>query len=213
MRSFLAGIAVVQRFHPQHRCRSGWLPSIAARSGRHAFDRYTVSERQARDLVYDFARTIPDLDLAREVHCRVQIRVRTLSSHGQHVLGVRRQLIGYIESGSADCRDLARHHVDKRQLRDTVVIEERFVVRALQHVLIRADRTGGARALLHVRPFRYIASERRRSAACRYSSDENGTPLVGPLQGRTRTKPSAHRQIQTYSFDPPSLCRRDIQDP
>src|SRR5690242_4653103 len=49
-----------------------------------------------------------------------------------------------------DGHRLAGHRIDERELRRSVILEQVFVVRCLQHVFERSDWTRAARALLRV---------------------------------------------------------------
>ena len=176
-RNFVFQITAIQRLCPHERRRLIGAPAKRTRSGLNAGERNSFTARPVGDFPDDDSFAIEDLDILSESIHREKVRDRPLDFRDQEVLAVRRRCDFVVDRRLPDgcgaralsprCGRLrAGHHtIHYTELAREVVGEEFFVVRGLDHVLIRSDLCGFAVALLHIRSGRHRRRGRRKSAA------------------------------------------------
>ena len=85
----LVGIAAIERFCPNERCRIERMPLISTRSHLHAFAGDIVGQRNARDFVLHLARGVPDFHFFGKGILRVDVRKRAMDARYKEVFTVR----------------------------------------------------------------------------------------------------------------------------
>src|SRR5438128_4148641 len=123
MRHVLLRIPAIERLYPHDRGGLRWDPAKLPWPGLHAAERHTLRKGQARDLVDQHSRRVPNLHFLWKLARGMKVREGPMCPRHQNVLAVRRRSHAFQQPWLADRRDRAGRSVDLCQLRRRIVFE------------------------------------------------------------------------------------------
>ena len=186
-----------------------------ARSDHDAVDGDAIFERQAGDLVEHLAGAIPDFDVLGEGARGVEVGEGAVDSGDEDVFAIGRDARGFDDAGLADGGGFAGGDIDEGELRGGVILEEIFVVRRLEHVLMGDHGRCAAEAFLDVGSDGHEGFGRGGAAVGLHHLDEEAFAIGHPLHvggagcraaaaasaATARAGAAAHDGVDAHAFD------------
>ncbi len=127
------------------------------------------------------AGAVPDLEIDRKIVSGMQIGKGPVNTRNHEVVAIGRDKRCVENGGLADEAGPQRRRVHPGKLRGGIVLEEIFVVRVLQHVLISADGAGTSDAFLNVWAFGHGGFGRHGRAIRRHQPCEGRAIIAHPF--------------------------------